>query len=132
MNDLKLYCVYDSQFRFFSEPFCSSDDNAAERLMTQTASVSSDFRKRLCFQSLHCIGSFDPMSKTPFTALKRPRLVSGSERLMDLVDAVEKAQKAHAATVSAPPDSYLFEKAKDKIDGDSFLENHCSDDFPEL
>lgn len=132
MNSLKLYSVYDEQFRYFSDPFCSFDDNAAERLMTQTALVSSDFRKRLCFQSLHCIGSFDPASKTPFSALKRPRLVSCPERLIDLVDAIDRAQKAHRATVSAPPDSYLFEKANDKIDCDSFLVKHCSDDFPDL
>ncbi len=132
MNALFLYSVYDEQFRFFSDPFCAADDNAAERLLTQTAIVSKEFRSRLVFQSLHCVGSYDPVSKVPFTAFKRPRLVSASARLVSLVDALETKQKQYLSPVSVPSDSYLFEKAKDKVDGDSFLAKHCSDDFPEF
>lgn len=101
MNCLKLFSVYDDQFCYFSDPFCAADDNAAERLMTQTAVVSKEFRSRMCFYSLHCVGSYDPSSKVPFTALKRPRLVSSSARLIDLVDAIDRAQKAHISTVSS-------------------------------
>lgn len=134
---LKMYVVYDVQFHVFSDPFLSADDDAAERLMTQTALLSEGFRKRLVFSSLFCLGSYDaliksPLYKSPLKSLKRPRLVSGSVRLMDLVDAVERAQKAHQSSVSSPSDSYLFEKSKDQVDGDAFLEKHCSDDFPEL
>lgn len=101
-----MYAVYDEQFHVFSDPFLSADDDAAERLMTQTLLLSEGFRKRLVFTSLFCLGSYDghiksPLDKSPLKSLKRPRLVSGSARLLDLVDAVESAQKAHLATVSA-------------------------------
>lgn len=98
---LLLYSVWDDQFKLYSDPFLAADDNAAERTLVQTAILSEGFRKRLCFHSLHCIGSFDPSSRCPASVLKRPRLVSGSVRLMDLVDDIELAQKAHLATVSA-------------------------------
>lgn len=102
MNNSKLflYSVWDDQFKLYSDPFLAADDNAAERTLVQTAILSEGFRKRLCFHSLHCIGSFDASLKCPAKVLNRPRLVSGSVRLMDLVDAIESAQKAHLATVS--------------------------------
>lgn len=131
-SKLSLYSVWDDQFKLYSDPFLAADDNAAERTLVQTAILSDGFRKRLCFHSLHCLGSFDPTLKRPASVLKRPRLVSGSVRLMDLVDAIERKQKEHLSTVSAPPDSYVFEKAKDKVDGDAFLKKHCADDFPDL
>ena len=99
-SKLSLYSVFDEQFMLYSDPFLAADDNAAERTLAQTAILSEGFRKRLCFHSLHCIGSFDPSLKCPARVLKRPRLVSGSVRLMDLVDAIERAQKAHLATVT--------------------------------
>lgn len=119
MNCLKLYCVYDDQFHIFSEPFCAADDNAAERILVQSSIVSEEFRKRLCFHSLHCIGSFDPSLKCPATVLKRPRLVSGSVRLNELVEAVEAAnchrsfQKSHLAT-SSPFDFDVKEDTSDE------------------
>lgn len=102
---LNMYAVYDEQFHVFSDPFLSADDDAAERLMTQTLLLSEGFRKRLVFTSLFCLGSYDgaikpPLGKSPLKSLKRPRLVSGSVRLMDLVDAVERAEKSHLATVT--------------------------------
>jgi hypothetical protein len=99
-SKLSLYSVWDDQFKLYSDPFLAADDNAAERTLVQTAILSEGFRKRLCFHSLHCIGSFDPSLKCPASVLKRPRLVSGSDRLMDLLGAIERAQKAHLATVS--------------------------------
>lgn len=99
-SKLSLYSVWDDQFKLYSDPFLAADDNAAERTLVQTAVISDVFRKRLCFHSLHCIGFFDPSLKSPARVLKRPRLVSGSDRLIDLVDAVETAQKAHLATVT--------------------------------
>lgn len=103
MNNSKLflYSVWDDQFKLYSDPFLAADDNAAERTLVQTAILSEGFRKRLCFHSLHCIGSFDPSLKCPAKVLKRPRIVSCSDRLIDLVDSIERAQKAHLATVSA-------------------------------
>lgn len=103
---LNIYAVYDEQFHVFSDPFLSADDDAAERLMTQTLLLSDGFRKRLVFISLFRLGSYDahiksPVDKSPLNSIKHPRLVSGSVRLMDLVDAVERAQKAHLSTVSA-------------------------------
>lgn len=102
---LNIYAVYDEQFHVFSDPFLSADDGAAERLITQTSLLSEVFRQRLVFSALFCLGSYDcqitaPFDKCPIKSLRHPRLVSGSVRLMDLVDAVERAQKAHLATVS--------------------------------
>lgn len=96
---VSLYCVWDDQFSLYSDPFLAADDKAAERLLVQAANVSDEFRKRLCFQSLYCIGTYYHNLKCPARMLKRPRYVSGSERLIGLVDAIEKAQKAHLATV---------------------------------
>lgn len=98
---LSLYCVLDEQFNLFSDPFLAADDKAAERTIVQTAILSDEFRKRLCFHSLYCVGTYYPTLKSPLRGLHRPRYVSGSARLMDLVDAIERAQKAHLATVSA-------------------------------
>lgn len=95
------YSVWDDQFKMYSEPFLAADDNAAERTVVQTAIVSEGFRKWLGSYSLHCIGSFDPTTECPAKVLKHPRLVSGSVRLLNLVDALERAQRAHLATVSA-------------------------------
>lgn len=90
-SKLSLYSVWDDQFKIYSDPFLAADDNAAERILVQTAILSDGFRKRLCFHSLHCIGSFDPSLESPAKVLKRPRLVSGSVRLNELVEAVEVA-----------------------------------------
>lgn len=98
---LSLYSVWDDQFKIYSDPFLAADDNAAERTLVQTAILSDGFRKRLCFQSLYCIGTFYPTLKCPARTLKRPRYVSSSERLMGLVDANERAQKSHLTPVSA-------------------------------
>lgn len=95
------YSVWDDQFDLYSEPFLAADDNAAERTVVQTAIASEGFRKWLGSYSLYCIGSFDPTEDCPAKVLKNPRLVSGPARLMYLVDAIERAQKAHLATVSA-------------------------------
>lgn len=103
-SKLSLYSVWDDQFKLYSDPFLAADDNAAERTLVQTAVISEGFRKRLCFQVLHCIGFFDPSKKCPAKVLKAPRIVSSSVRLMDLVDAVERAQKAHYSTVSRSAD----------------------------
>lgn len=99
-STLSLYCVWDEQFKSYSDPFLSADDKAAERVLVQTATLSDGFRKRLCFHSLYCVGTYYPLLNSPLRALKRPRYVSGSARLMSLVDAIERAQKAHLATVS--------------------------------
>lgn len=98
------YSVRDDQFDLYSEPFLAVDDNAAERTVVQTAIVSEGFRKWLGSYSLYCIGSFDPSEECPAKVLKHPRLVSTPARLINLVDNIEKAQKAHLATVS-PSDS---------------------------
>lgn len=95
-----LYCVWDEQFSLYSDPFLAADDKAAERTLVQAATVSDEFRMRLCFRSLYCIGTYNHNLKCPARILKRPRFVSGSERLVGLVDAIERAQKAHLATVS--------------------------------
>lgn len=96
-----MYAIYDDQFHVFSDPFLSADDNAAERLITQTALLSEGFRLRLFFSALFCLGSYDglydglvssPFDKTPLKVLKRPRLVSGSVRLNELVEACEVAK----------------------------------------
>lgn len=97
---LNLYAVYDNQFKFFSDPFLSADDSAAERLMVQTSLLSEGFRSRLVFTSVFCLGSYDAMSKCPIKPLKRPRFAVGSKRLMDLVDATERAQNDHLASDS--------------------------------
>lgn len=113
---LNMYAVYDEQFQVFSDPFLSADDDSAERLMTQTLLLSEGFRKRLVFISLFCLGSYEgskgPFDKSPVKSLKHPRLVSGTVRLMDLVDAVERAQKAHLSTVSCSD----FEKEDSEIE----------------
>ena len=95
------YSVWDDQFDLFSEPFLAVDDNAAERTVIQTAIASEGFRKWLGSYSLYCIGSFDPTQECPSKVLKHPRCVSDSVRLLKLVDAIERAQQAHLATVSA-------------------------------
>ena len=110
-SKLSLYSVWDDQFKLYSDPFLAADDNAAERILVQTAILSEGFRKRLCFHSLHCIGSFDSSLKCPASVLKRPRLVSGSCRLMDLVEAIELAQKAHHSTLF-PSDSEVQEDSE--------------------
>ena len=97
---LYLYCVWDDQFEVYSDPFLAADDTAAERILVQTAILSDELRKRLFFHSLYCIGVYHPTLKSPARILKNPRFVSGSSHLMDLVDAVDRAQKAHLATVS--------------------------------
>ena len=97
---LSLYSVWDDQFEVYSDPFLAADDKAAERTLVQAAILSEGFRKRLCFHSLYCIGTYYPTLKCPARTLKCPRYVSGSERLIGLVDAIERAQKAHLATVS--------------------------------
>lgn len=119
-SKLSLYSVFDQQFNLYCDPFLAADDNSAERILVQTAILSDEFRKRLCYHSLHCIGSFDPTLKCPARVLKRPRLVSGSVRLIELVEAVEVANshrsfmKDHTATVSAS-DSEVKEDSSDEI-----------------
>lgn len=101
---MKVYCVYDHQFELFSDPFLSADDASAERLIVQTGLLSVEFRKRLSFNSLYAIGSFESAivcNKTPIHVFKRPVLVSRGERFVYLVEQCEKSQKAHLATVSA-------------------------------
>ena len=97
---LYVYSVWDDQFNVYSDPFLAADDKAAEKILVQTAIHSDEFRKRLFFHSLYCIGVYHPTLKSPARILKNPRYVSGSSHLMDLVDAVDRAQKAHLATVS--------------------------------
>lgn len=97
---LYLYSVWDDQFNVYSDPFLAADDNAAEKLLVQTAILSEEFRKRLFFHSLYCIGVYQPTLKSPARILKNPRLVSGSLRLSGLVDDIENVQKAHLSTVS--------------------------------
>lgn len=110
-STVSMYCVWDEQFSLYSDPFLAPDDKAAERNLVMAATVSGEFRKRLCFLSLYCIGTFYHDLKCPARMLKRPRYVSGSERLMPLVDAIESAQKPHLATVSRP-DSELEEDSE--------------------
>lgn len=101
---MKIYTVYDSQFNLFSDPFLSADDTAAERLLVQTALMSEGFRKRVSFNCLYCIGSFDPDTKwdvMPLRAARRPKLVCSAKRLISLVTQCEEAQRAHLSTVSA-------------------------------
>lgn len=100
---MKVYCVYDDQFELFSDPFLCADDAAAERLLVQTALASDGFRKRVSFNTLYAIGSFEPTSsfdKMPMRAFKRPDLVSGGNRIAFLVEQCEHAQNSHLATVS--------------------------------
>jgi hypothetical protein len=94
-----MYSVWDDQFKLYSDPFLAADDNAAERTLVQTALLSDGFRKRLCFHSLHCLGDFDPALKCPARVLKSPRVVSGFVRLCNLLQDVERAQKAHLSTI---------------------------------
>lgn len=112
-HSVSLYCVWDEQFRVYSDPFIAEDDIVAERTLVKAATVSVEFRKRLCFQSLYCLGTYYHDLKCPARILKRPRYVSGSERLMRLVDAVESAQKAHLATVFAS-DSDVMEDSENE------------------
>lgn len=107
------YSVWDGQFNLYSEPFLAADDNAAERTVVQTAIVSEGFRKWLGSYSLYCIGSFDSTQECPAKVLKHPRLVSGPARLMNLVDVIQRAQKAHLATLSAS-DSDLMEVSENE------------------
>lgn len=107
------YSVWDDQFHLFSEPFLAVDDNAAERTVVQTAIYSEGFRKWLGSYSLYCIGSFDPTLECPAKVLKHPRLVSGSVRLLKLVDVIERKQKEHLASVSAS-DSEVKEDFSDE------------------
>ena len=100
---MKIYTVYDSQFNLFSDPFLSADDTAAERLLVQTALMSEGFRKRVSFNCLYCIGSFDPDTKwdvMPLRAARRPKLVCSGKRLISLVTQCEEAQRAHLATLA--------------------------------
>lgn len=119
-SKLSLFSVLDEQFNLYCDPFLAADDNSAERILVQTAILSEEFRKRLCFHSLYCIGSFDPTLKCPACVLKRPRLVSGSVRLNELVEAVEVANchrsfmKDNTGTVSAS-DSDVKEDFSDEI-----------------
>lgn len=99
-STVSLYCVWDEQFKVYSDPFLAADDKSAERTIVKASTVSVEFRQRLCFQSLYCLGTYYHDLKCPARILKRPRYVSGSKRLMRLVDAIESAQKAHLATVS--------------------------------
>jgi hypothetical protein len=99
---LKIYCVFDTQFKSFSDPFLSADDSAAEKLMVQTALLTEGFRKRVFFHDLYSIGSFDPATsseKMPMHAFKRPELVLGGDRLAHLVEQCENAQKAYRSNV---------------------------------
>lgn len=94
---MKLYSVYDDQFRLFSDPFLAADDVSAERLLVQTALLSDGFRKRVAFNSLYCLGSYDPAKKRPGSFYRSPVLVSYGSRIFDIVseclskEPVEKA-----------------------------------------
>lgn len=112
-STLSIYCVLDDQFKLYSDPFLAADDKAAERILVQTAILSEEFRKRLCFHSLYCIGTYYPALNSPLRALKRPRYVSGSGRLMDLVEDIELAQKAHHTTLF-PSDSEVKEDSENE------------------
>lgn len=112
-STVSLYCVWDEQFSLYSDPFLAADDKAAERTLVQAATVSDEFRMRLCFQSLYCLGTYYHNLRCPARMLKRPRYVSGSDRLVGLVDAIVRAQKAHLASLS-PSDSDVKEVSSDE------------------
>lgn len=128
---MKVYSVFDEQFDLFSEPFLAADDVAAQRLMVQTAAISEEFRHRLSLYTLYLLADFDPTVSDPLDLMDHPVVVASGDRLVSLVEHTDHLMRGRS-TVSVPPDSYLCEKAMDKMDGDAFLNKHCSDDFPEL
>ena len=128
---MKVYSVFDVQFNLFSEPFVAADDVAAVRLLVQTAAVSEEFRKRLSLYKLYLLADFDPTVSEPLDLMDHPLVVAYPDKLVALVEHSEHLLRGRPP-VSVPPDSYLFEKAMDKFDGDSFLEKHCGEDFPEF
>lgn len=100
---MKVYSVFDDQFELFSDPFLSADDASAEKLMVQTVLLTQGFRKRVSFNSLYAIGTFEAASscdERPISVYKRPVLVSDGNRLAYLVEQCELAQKSHLSTVS--------------------------------
>lgn len=110
---MKIYSVYDEQFKLFSDPFLAADDVSAERLLVQSALLSDGFRKRVIFNSLFCLGSFDPEKKRPGSFCRSPLLVSDGSRIFGIVtDCLAKA----------PPEKSFYSKEIMKEMEDSVIE----------
>lgn len=110
---MKIYSVFDEQFRLFSDPFLAADDVSAERLLVQTALLSDGFRKRFSFNSLYCLGTYDPDKKRPGSFYRSPVLVSDSSRLFGILsDCLAKE----------PPEKSFYSKSILKEMEDSEIE----------
>lgn len=91
---MKMYCVFDEQFNVFSDPFLATDNNAAERIVIQTASVVPEIRARMNMTCLYYVADFFPDFHSPVCFDDGvPCMVSCSERLVELCEAGEKKLK---------------------------------------
>lgn len=91
---MKMYCVFDEQFNIFSDPFLALDNNAAERIVIQSASVLPEIRARMNMTSLYLVAEFTPDSLLPvYVHDGLPLLVSCSERLVTLCEVSEHKLK---------------------------------------
>lgn len=91
---MKMYCVFDEQFEVFSDPFLATDDNAAERIVIQSAAVVPEIRARMNMTSLYYVAAFFPDFDSPVRLYDEvPCMVSSSERLVSLCEAGEKMLK---------------------------------------
>lgn len=91
---MKMYCVFDEQFKVFSDPFLATDNNAAERIVVQTASVVPEIRARMYVTSLYYVADFFPDFHSPVCFDDGvPCMVSCSDRLVALCEAGEKKLK---------------------------------------
>ena len=91
---MKMYCVFDEQFKVFSDPFLATDNNAAERIVIQTAAVVPEIRARMSLTSLYYVADFFPDFHSPVCFDDGvPCMVSCSERLEALCEAGEKKLK---------------------------------------
>lgn len=91
---MKMYCVFDEQFEVFSDPFLAKDNNAAERIVIQTAAVVPEIRARMNMTSLYYVADFFPDFHSPVCFDDGvPCIVSSSDRLVALCEAGEKKLK---------------------------------------
>lgn len=87
---MKMYCVYDVQFNVHSDPFLAADDNAAERIVIQSAVVIPEVRARMHLNQLVLVADFESVSLNPVTVdADYPHVVSTPERLVSLCEASE-------------------------------------------
>lgn len=82
---MNLYCLFDRQFRLYSDPFLAADDVTVRRDLVRKAISSRSFRASLSRCDLYLLGDFDASYPDPISLSDHPLLVSTGVSLLQFV-----------------------------------------------